>query len=450
MNAHPQKLTSGPLGRQILRFSVPLIFSSVLQVLFNMSDVAVVGRFAGAAALGAVGSCSTLVSLFTGFLIGMGSGVNVLAARYYGADNTPALRETVHTSLLVCAAMGLLILGLGQMFGRPMLALLGTKEDLVSGAERYLRIYFLGMPAMAVYNFGSGIYSAVGDTKRPLFYLLAAGILNVGMNLFFVIVCRMDVEGVALASVLSEYLAGALILWSLFRAKEVYGLRAGELRFSRKRAVMVLRLGLPAGVQSAIFSIANLFIQSGVNTFSSAMVEGNAAAVNGDVLIFNVMNAFYVACSSFVSQNFGAGKKDRVLKSYFLSLAYALAAALVLGALYLRFGRSFLSLFTTDPEVVECGMQRISLMAMAFSVSVFMDGTTAASRGLGKTLLPVIFTILGSCVFRIVWLYTVFAYFGTFRSLFLVYVFSWIITAIAQVIYFARCYKTQMRLIEKA
>lgn len=447
MDQHAHKLTSGPLGKQILLFSLPLIFSNVLQVLFNMSDVAVVGRFAGASALGSVGSCSILVSLFTGFLIGMGSGVNVLVARYYGAENHDALRKTVHTSVLVCTAMGFLILLLGLVFSRPLLLLLRTRDDLMDGAARYLRLYFLGMPAMALYNYGNGIFSAVGDTKRPLLYLLLAGVLNVSLNLVFVIVCHMDVAGVALASVISQYVSAALILAALLRTREEYCLTPSEIRFSKKHAVAVMQLGIPAGVQSAIFSIANLFIQSGVNSFSSAMVEGNAAANNGDVLVFNVLNSFYIACSSFISQNFGAGKKDRVLKSYYISMAYALAASLILGGLYLAFGRQFLSLFTTEPEVIDCGMQRIRLMAMAFSVSVLMDGTTAASRGLGRTLLPVVFTILGSCVFRIIWIYTVFAYFGTFRSLFLVYVFSWIITAAAQIPYFIHSYKSLMKLL---
>ena len=441
------KLTSGPLGRQIFLFSLPLIFSNVLQVLFNMSDVAVVGRFAGASALGSVGSCSILVSLFTGFLIGMGSGVNVLTARYYGAENREALRRTVHTSILVCAAMGFVILLLGLLFSDPLLALLNTRDDLMDGAARYLRVYFLGMPAMALYNYGNGVFSAVGDTKRPLLYLLIAGVLNVSLNLLFVIVCHLDVVGVALASVISQYVSAALILAALLNTREEYGLTPSEIRFSKKYAVSVMQLGIPAGVQSAIFSIANLFVQSGVNSFPSAMVEGNAAANNGDVLVYNILNSFYIACSSFISQNFGAGKKDRVLKSYFISMAYALAASLILGGLYLLFGRQFLSLFTTEPEVIECGMQRVRVMAGVFWISVLMDGTTAASRGLGRTLLPVVITILGSCVFRIIWIYTVFAYFGTVGSLFLVYAFSWTVTAAAQIPYFIRSYKSLMKIL---
>ena len=442
MTHAPQKFTSGNLPKQILAFSIPLILSNMLQTLFNLSDVAVVGRFAGAAALGSVGSTSHLVYLFTSFLFGMGSGVNVLVARYYGADDHSALRQTVHTALLVCLATGAVILALGEVFSRPMLSLLGTKPDLSDGADLYLRIYFLGMPAMAVYNYGNAVFSAVGDTKRPLIYLSISGVLNVALNLFFVIVCRMDVAGVALASVLSQHLSAALILIALFRCREEYGLRVRFIRWHGARARSVVALGLPAGVQNAIFSVANLFIQSGVNTFDSVVVEGNAAAANGDLIIFNVMSAFYVACSSFISQNFGAGKKDRILKSYRISLAYSVAAAVILGGLLLPFGRLFLSLFTTDSAVIDAGQERLMLVLYVYWISAFMDGSSAASRGLGKSLMPVIITILGSCVFRVVWVYTVFAWFGTFRSLYLVYAFSWTITAIAEIWYFRRCYNS--------
>lgn len=443
MTHTPQKFTSGKLARQILVFSIPLILSNMLQTLFNLSDIAVVGRFAGASALGSVGSTSHLVYLFTSFLFGLGSGVNVLAARFFGADDDRALGETVHTALLVCLAAGFVILTLGEVLSRPILGLLGTKPDLIDGAALYLRIYFLGMPAMAVYDFGNAVFSAVGDTRRPLLYLSISGVLNVALNLFFVIVCRMDVAGVALASVLSQCLSAALILIALFRCREEYGLSLSRLRLHRARALSILGLGLPAGLQNAIFSIANLFIQGGVNTFDSVTVEGNAAAANCDLVLYNVMSAFYVACSSFISQNFGAGKRDRILKSYRVSMAYALGAAVVLGGLLLPFGRVFLSLFTTDAAVVEAGMQRMHIMLFSYWISAFMDCSSAAARGLGRSLMPVVITILGSCVFRVIWVFTVFRYFGTYQSLYLVYTFSWAITSVAELWYFARCYKKQ-------
>ncbi len=435
------KLTSGKLPRQILLFSVPLIFSSVLQVLFNISDIAVVGRFAGAEALGAVGSTTHLAGMFTCFLIGMTSGVNVLVARYYGAENREALRQAVHTGFLVCLAAGFVLLALGQSILRPLLVLLGTKPDLIDGAVLYLRIYFLGLPGMAVYNYGNAVFSAVGDTKRPLGYLLFSGILNVGLNLFFVLVLGMDVDGVALASVLSQYLAAALILIALFRSRTDYGLCAGEFRPHPARAKALLALGVTAGLQNAIFCIANLFIQSGVNSFDSVVVEGNAAAANVDTFIFNVMNAFYIACSSFISQNLGAHQRDRIRQSCLICLGYAAGSAMLLGGLSLVFGRQILYLFTTDEAVVEAALRRLLIMNLSYWISAFMDGSTAASRGLGRTILPTIFIILGSCVFRVVWVYTVFAWFGTFESLYLVYTFSWTITSVAEVWYFIRSYK---------
>lgn len=439
-------MTKGPLGKHILLFSLPLMLSNILQVLFNMSDIAVVGRFAGSSALGSVGSTATLVTLFTGFLIGMGSGVNVLVARYFGARNDEAVEETVHSSLIICFAFGLLLLGLGLGFSRPLLELLNTKEELIDGASLYLRIYFLGMPALAVYNFGNGVLSAIGDTRRPLIYLTLAGVINVALNLFFVIVCRLDVAGVAIASVVSQYISALLIVVSLVREKAVYALKLSSLRISPSKAGSILALGVPSGIQHAIFAIANLFIQAGVNSFDAVVVEGNSAAANADALVYDLMAAFYMACSSFMSQNFGAGDRDRVVKSFYICLAYSFGAGLLLGLLLEFFGMDFLRLFTTDEAVATAGMERLRVMGYSYGVSALMDAPISASRGLGKSLIPLIIVIMGSCVFRVAWVYTVFAYFHTILSLYLLYVFSWLITAAAELIYFFRCLRQQMPL----
>lgn len=437
-------LTKGCLWRQVLLFSLPLMLSNVLQVLFNMSDIAVVGRFSGEHALGSVGSTATLVTLFTGLLIGLGSGVNVLTARYYGAGNRKALRETMHSGLLICLLAGMVLMGAGMLLARQLLQLLNTKEELLEGAVLYLKIYFVGLPALAVYNFGNGVLSAVGDTRHPLYFLGAAGILNVGLNLFFVIVCRMSVDGVALASIISQYASAAAIVLFLFRSKEVYGMRVRELAFHRKRALDVLVLGVPAGLQNAIFCVANLFIQAGVNTFDAVVVEGNSAAANADGLVYDVMAAFYMACSSFMGQNFGAGIKERVRKSYFICIAYSVGIGLVMGGLLVLFGRPFLSLFTKSEPVLAAGMERLKIMGLSYGFSGVMDCTIAACRGLGKTMVPTIIVILGSCGFRVLWVYTIFAYFGTLTSLYLLYIFSWGITGLAEVLYFIPCYRKQM------
>ena len=437
-------LTSGSLGRNILLVSIPLMLSHVLQVLFNMSDIAVVGRFAGSHALGSVGSTSILVTLFTGFLIGVGSGINVNVARYLGCQSDRDVSETVHTSAILCVIIGTIALLIGVLGARPMMQLLGTKDELIDGAIQYLQIYFLGMPALAVYNFGNAVLSAAGDTRRPLIIMIVAGIVNVILNLFFVIVCQLSVAGVAIASTVSQYLSAALIVRLLMRTKDSYALHLNQMRITPIKARSVLTLSLPAGMQNAIFAIANLFIQAGVNSFPAVVVEGNSAAANADALVYDVMAAFYTACSSFMSQNFGAGNRKRVIRSYYISLAYSFGIGAVLGGMLLLFGDKFLMLFTTDPEVVQMGMDRLWVMGFSYAFSAFMDCTIAASRGIGKSAVPTAIVIMGSCVFRVIWVYTVFAYFHTIMSLYLLYIFSWSITAIAEIIYFRYSYRQKI------
>ena len=430
-------LTSGSLSRNILLFSIPLMLSNILQVLFNMSDIAVVGRFAGSHALGSVGSTAILVTLFTGFLIGVGSGINVNVARYLGCQSDRDVNETVHTSALLCLIIGAIALLIGVLGARPMMQLLGTKDELIDGAIQYLQIYFLGMPALAVYNFGNAVLSAAGDTRRPLIIMIVAGIVNVILNLFFVIVCQLSVAGVAIASAVSQYLSAALIVRLLMRTNDSYALRLNQIRITPIKARSVLALSLPAGMQ-------NLFIQAGVNTFPAVVVEGNSAAANADALVYDVMAAFYTACSSFMSQNYGAGNRKRVIRSYYISLAYSFGIGALLGGMLLLFGDKFLMLFTTDPEVVQMGMDRLWVMGFSYAFSAFMDCTIAASRGIGKSAVPTAIVIMGSCVFRVIWVYTVFAYFHTIMSLYLLYIFSWSITAIAEIIYFRYSYRQKI------
>lgn len=440
-------LTDGPMLPAIVRFSIPLMLSNVLQVLFNMSDIAVVGRFAGARALGAVGSTAILVTLFTGFLIGMGSGVNVVTARYLGAGQHREVSRTVHTAALLLLITGVLLLAFGFLFTPSLLRLLGTKDVLLDGAVRYLRIYLLGMPALAVFNFGNGVLSASGDTRHPLIFLFIAGALNVILNLLFVIVFRMAEAGVALASVLSQYVSAGLIVLSLAHRHESIGLHRALLKLDAAKSRQLLAISIPSGLQNAIFAIANLFIQAGVNTFDAVVVEGNAAAANADALVYDVMAAVYLACSSFMSQNYGARQRERVKKSYLLCLGLSFGIAALMSAALVIFGRSFLSLFTKDAAVAEAGLTRLRVMGCSYAFSALMDCTIAASRGLGRSLLPTVIVILGSCVFRVIWVYTVFAHFHTILSLYLLYIFSWTITGIAELIYFIHCYRDRMQAI---
>lgn len=438
-----KKLTSGNLWKQILLFGIPLMASNLLQVLFNMSDIAVVGRFSesGSKAIGAVGSTTILVNLYTGILIGIGSGVNVIVAKFFGAGDKKNLKESVHTSAIISLFIGILLAVAGFFTANAFLRLLGTKADLIGGANTYLKIYMLGMPAVALYNFGNGTFSAIGNTKKPLLYLFIAGVLNVGLNLFFVIVFKMDVAGVALASIISQYVSAILVIAALFRENGDCKLSFGALKIHGDKAKTMLALGLPASFQNSIFNIANLFIQSAVNTFPSVVVEGNSAATNSDALVYQLMDAFYIACSSFIGQNFGAGNKKRILHSYLICTIYSFAVGAVLGGGLVLFGKGFLSIFTDDPAVMQEGMARLKIMGFSYCISAFMDTTISASRGLGKTVVSTIIVIMGSCVFRVVWILTIFAKFRTITSIYLLYSCSWTITAIAEIIYFIYAYK---------
>lgn len=318
--------TSERLPRQILLFSLPLMASNVLQVLFNMADIAVIGRFAGSLSMAAVGSTATAVTLFTGILIGVGGGINALVARYYGARDQQELQRTVHSSAILCLICGILLLIFGFFGSRPLLRLLNTKPELLDKATLYMQIYFCGMPALALYNFGNAVYSAIGNTKKPLYYLLFSGIVNVVLNLVFVIVCDLDVAGVALASIISQYLSAIFLTAALFRSRETYGLSPKRLRLHRKNCREILTLGIPSGLQNAIFYVANMFIQAGVNSFDTVMVAGNSAAANADGLVYDVMAAFYTACSSFIGLNYGAGRRREIRRSYLICLGYSFGA----------------------------------------------------------------------------------------------------------------------------
>lgn len=445
MKKYAQDFTSGNLWTQIIRFSLPLVFSNLLQVLFNMADVAVVGQFAGSNALGSVGSTTILVTLFTTALIGVAGGINVLVAQSLGAGRSNDTKELVHNAAILSVIIGVLMLLIGQFFGKPILELLNTKPELLDGAVLYVKIYFLGMPALMLYNFGNAVLSAAGDTKRPLKYLFIAGIVNVLLNLVLVIGFHLDVAGVAIASIISQYISAILVLKALLTSNESFGLRVHELRLQKDRVRALLALGLPGGAQNAIFQVANLFVQRSVNRFSATMVSGNSAAANADGLVYETMAAIYTACACFIGQNYGAGKKDRILKSYFICLIYSFGIGAVIGLGILACGKGFLGIFSNDPAVIDAGMYRLLVMGFSYPVSAFMDNSIAASRGLGKSVAPTVIVIMGSCVFRLVWIYTIFEYFETITSLYLLYIFSWTITAIVETWYFHKAYKEQTR-----
>ncbi len=441
MKSHEMDMCTGSLWKKIMVFSVPLMFSNILQIVFNISDVAVVGKFAGSIALGAVGSTSILLTLSTGILLGISSGVSALTALYIGAKDKNSIKKTVHTSALLLAFSGIAIMLLGIVFAGLILTAMHTKDELIGGASLYLRIYLLGTPALAMFNFGNAVLSAAGDTKRPLYYLTFAGVVNVLLNLFFVLVCKMGVSGVAIASIISQYISAALVLRLLLCSEESFALRKENLHIDRLILRRVLRIGIPSALQYALFAVANLFVQTSVNYFDHVMVEGNSAAANADPLVYDMMAAFYTACTSFIAQNMGAKKRERIRKSYFICMVYSFGLGLFLGVGIYLLRYPFLSMFTSETAVVHAGIRRLSVMALSYCVSAFMDCTIAASRGLGRTIVPMFIVTAGSTVFRLLWIWTVFAHYRTIESLYLLYVFSWTITGIAEMIYFAKTMK---------
>ncbi len=441
MKTYEKDLTEGSLFKGIFFYSAPLILTNLLQVLFNIADVAVVGRFAGSLPLGSVGSTSQLLFFFTGLLMGLGGGINVIVAFYIGAKSKKDITEAIHTAFIISLIAGFILMIVGFFFARPILTLIKTKSELLDGAVTYFSIYMLSMPGVAIYNYGNAVLGASGDTKRPLYFLTISGIVNVILNLFFVIVCDMDCAGVALSTVISQYISAILVMISLFVGIGDVKFSLKSLRLSGEKSRRILKIGIPAGLQNSIFAFANTVIQVGVNSFDAVMVAGTSASSNLDNIIYNIMGAFYTANATFIGQNYGAKKKKRILQSTIISNGYALFFGIVISILLYIFGRQAIGLFTTDTAVIEAGLLRLNIMVFSYPVASFMDNTIAANRGLGKTVVPSIIVLIGSCLFRIVWVYTIFAWFKTIPSLFLLYIFSWALTAIAEMVYFVKEYR---------
>lgn len=427
-------MCSGPIFGKIVAFAVPLILSGILQLLFNAADIIVVGRFAGSESLAAVGSTTSLINLLINVFIGLSIGANVLVAQFYGAQRRKDLEETVHTAMLLAALGGVFLIMLGVLLANPLLEMMGTPEDVLPLAALYMKIYFVGMPVTLLYNFGSAILRAVGDTRRPLYFLLTAGIINVVLNLIFVIVLSMGVAGVALATVISQCISAVLIIQCLVRSDAPYRLRKDRLKITPQKLGQIAKIGLPAGLQGAIFSISNVLIQSSVNSFGSVAMAGSTASANIEGFVYTSMNAVYQTALSFTSQNFGAGKFDRITKILLYCLGLVTAVGLVLGGGAVMFGRQLLGIYSSRPEVIEYGMSRLRLICGPYFLCGIMDTMVGGLRGIGCSVVPMLVSLTGACAFRVVWIFTIFAMNRTLQTLYLSYPVSWAITFSAHVI----------------
>lgn len=434
-------IISGPtLGKMIL-FSIPIILSGILQLLFNAADIIVVGKFAGDESLAAVGSTSALINLFTNIFIGLSIGANVIVAHSIGSGNKENISDTLHTSFIVSIVCGLILIFSGLFLAGPVLLLMGNPDNVIGLATVYLKIYFLGMPAMLFFNFGSSILRAMGDTKKPLYFLTVSGVLNVFLNLILVIGFRLGVAGVGIATAVSQYIAAILILNFFMKSDN-------ELRFSFSKVKMnfailkkMIAIGVPAGLQGMVFSISNVVIQSAVNSFGSNVIAGNSAAMNIEGFVYLAMNSIHQTSVTFVGQNYGAGKKDRVLKCTLQCQAIVIVVGLIFGNACYLFSNQLLSIYSSSPTVIAAGNIRAKYILPVYFLCGCMDVMVGALRGIGKSVSPMITSIVGACGLRLLWIATVFQVNRSTATLYISYPITWIITFIANVILFIYFFK---------
>ncbi len=423
-------MCNGPLLGKILLFALPLMLSGILQLLFNAADMIVVGRWAGSNALAAVGSTGSLINLLVNVFIGLSVGANVLVARYYGANQEKELSDMVHTAMLTSFICGVVLIFVGFFVAPVALTAMGTPPEVLDQAVLYIRIYFAAMPAMMVYNFGSAILRAVGDTRRPLYFLSIAGVINVILNLVFVIRFSMDVAGVALATAISQVVSAILVVVCLIRSEGPYQLRLKELRIVPHKLGMMARIGLPAGLQGAIFSISNVLIQSSVNSFGATAMAGNSAAGNLEGFVYTAMNSLHQTAISFVGQNFGAKKYKRIGKISILCLGIVTVVGLVMGIGLYFVSPLLLQLYATEQEVIAYGIRRLLYISCPYFLCGVMDTLVGCLRGMGRSVLPMIVSLSGACLFRVIWIYTIFAANRTMDVLYISYPISWTITSL--------------------
>ena len=429
-------MCSGTLMDKLISFSIPLMLSGILQLMFNAVDIIVVGRFAGSESLAAVGSTTALINVFTNLFIGISLGSNVLAARYYAAGKEREMSETVHSSLTLALISGILMAFAGLFFSRTALEWMGTPDDVIDLAALYMKIYFIGMPFFMLYNYGAAILRAVGDTKRPLLFLVVSGLVNAGLNMILVICFHMAVEGVAIATVISQLLSCIMVLICLYRTQGCYQFRFSKLGLKGIYVRQIFQVGIPAGIQSTVINFSNVLLQSSVNSFGSVAMAGYTAANNIFGFLYASVNSVTQACMSFTSQNYGAGKTKRMDRVLIDCLILSCAVSMTLGCCAWFFGPQLLRIYTESSAVISCGVEILSFTTVTYFLCGIMDLIPGALRGMGRSTVPMILSIIGTVGTRIVWIFWIFPYHRSLDILFLSYPVSWILTILMQVICF--------------
>ena len=435
-NKYEIDMCNGTIMDKLISFSIPLMLSGILQLMFNAVDIVVVGRFSGSQALAAVGSTTALINVFTNLFIGISLGANVLAARYYATGKTKEMSETVHTAIALALVSGVVMAVTGVVFARGALEIMGTPEDVIGKSTLYMRIYFCGMPFFMMYNYGAAILRAVGDTKRPLIFLIVSGVINAVLNLFLVIGFHLDVAGVGIATVISQLVSCILVLRCLHHTESSYQLHLAKLRIRSVYLKQIFEVGVPAGIQSTVINISNAMLQSSVNSFGSIAMAGYTASNNIFGFLYVSVNSFTQACMSFTSQNYGVKKLKRMDRVLIDCMILSVVVTLILGSSVYIFGPELLHIYSNQADVIKYGMEIFSYTTVTYFLCGLMDLFPGALRGMGYSTVPMILSIIGTVGVRIIWIYGLFPSHRSLTFLFLSYPVSWIATIIMQVICF--------------
>lgn len=434
-------MCSGPLLKKILIFTIPVMASGILQLLFNATDIIVVGRYAGKESLAAVGSTTALINLIINLFVGLSVGANVITAKYYGAGKEKDVSETVHTAILTAVISGIILVIIGIILATPLLRLMDSPENVLGKSALYLKIYFLGMPAMMLYNFGSAVLRAVGDTKRPLYYLILSGSVNVCLNLISVICFGMGVAGVGIATVVAQYISAAMVVRCLIKEDGSYGINLSELRLTGSKLKEIMFVGIPAGMQGVVFALSNVLIQSSINSFGSIAMAGNTAASNIEGFIYISMNSYNQTAISFTSQNIGGKKIERVGKILLICIGLVSMFGIILGFGAYFAGNTLLHIYSSDMEVIHYGLMRMRVICLTYFTCGIMDVFAGSVRGMGYSVMPMIISLIGACGLRIVWIYTIFKAHHTLTTLYISYPVTWVITICAYIVCYTICIK---------
>ena len=433
-------MCNGTIMDKLISFSLPLMLSGILQLMFNAVDIIVIGRFSGSQSLAAVGSTTALINMFTNLFIGISLGANVLSARFYAAGKDKEMSETVHTAITLALISGIIMVFVGLIFAKPVLELMDTPDDVINLSTLYMRIYFMGMPFFMLYNYGAAILRAIGDTKRPLIFLIISGIANAALNMILVILFHMGVAGVAIGTIISQLISCVLVLTCLYRSEGSYQLRFSKLKINGAYMEQIFQVGVPAGIQSTVINLSNALLQSSVNSFGSIAMAGYTAANNILGFLYMSVNSITQACMSFTSQNYGVGKLKRMDKVLRDCAILSISIAAVLGGLAYSFGPQILTVYTSDPKVINCGMEILAYTSITYFLCGIMDLFPGALRGMGYSAVPMVLSVIGTVGTRIVWVFGIFPNHRSLSVLFVSYPVSWILTIVLQVVcfYFVR------------